>query len=412
MKKSKWLLPIIIFVVVSLCFLTFQITKSQTDKMWMNNVDTMMKTNSSYLTEPLSELVNAVNENGIGNHNEHTLLHGAVNGYIESLDDDYAMYMSKEQYSRYLSANKEGTTVGIRIVGMYDKNVDGVYVVNVYDGSPAEKNGIVPGCIITGVDNVSVDELGFYGAIYELGKGEAGTEVAVSYEDTYGTSQTKTIAREVVTVENITGKKLKDGIGLIRINNFGGDAEKESEQFKSVLENLITDGCEKFVIDVRNNYGGNLETINKMLDFMVSSGTMYTVTDKAKATTAFNSDTKHINYPIAVLVNERTVCGAELFASVLKDMDKACIVGTTTCGKATMQSAIELSDGCTVSLSTTQIVPAGKTDFNKKGIVPDITAELTAEQIANYPYITESEDSVLQAAVEHLKQTENVKQKD
>ena len=104
-----------------------------------------------------------------------------------------------------------------------------------------------------------------------------------------------------------------------------------------MLRSLITSDCEKFVIDVRNNSGGSIEAISRILDFLTPEGSMFAITDKMGATNTINSDANSVPYPLAVLVNERTVCGAEVFASVLSAGETTKLFGTKTYGKASTQ---------------------------------------------------------------------------
>ena len=409
MKNILKMLPPFVFLTVAACFITFQITYTETDKMWTKRVSEMIKTGSSYITEPLSEIVTLVNESYYGDIDETELLHGSVDGFISALDDNYSMHMTEGRYYDYLACANASSSTGIGISAIYDSRYDGIYVVNVYEASPASKNGIVPGDLITHVDGKSVAELGFYGAVAALGKNDMENNVEVVYMDTFGNKKTVSMVREVVTPERISGKAIGNHIGLIRMTELSTGDE---ELFKKVLENLITDDCEKFVIDMRNNSGGNVETISRILDFLLHEGTLYTLSDKSGVTTTVSSDTNGVAYPMAVVVNERTVGAAELFAAVMRDFDAATIVGEVTYGKASSQDVFTLKDGCAVSFTTKMFVPKSGQSFDKTGITPDIVAEMSKENNAVFTTLEQKDDNVLATAIEHIKNAKGLEIKD
>lgn len=155
-----------------------------------------------------------------------------------------------------------------------------------------------------------------------------------------------------------------------------------------------------------------METITRILDFLLGGGTVYTVTERSGATNTITSDTNSVPYPLAVLVNKGTVCGAEVFAAALKEFDAAEIIGTTTYGKATAQSVLALPKGDAVSLSTTLYLPPSGVSFDGVGVLPDNVVTLSEEKLMNFTTLTNEDDDQLQAAVEYLKNVEITQNKD
>lgn len=409
LKKLPSYLLVLVFVFVSACFLTFQITYTSTDKFWKNKIDTMLSAEKADIAPGLSEIADTVRANYLYPTDESALGEGIKDGYVKALADDFSMYLDEEQYKQYLDFENNANNIGIGINTLYDASLDGILVVNVYKGSPAEGAGMVPGDIITGVDGVDVDKIGYYGVMSLLATGTEGETVSISVRKITGSEVVFELSKSAVKSERITGEKLKNNIGLIRINGFesGDDAV-----FKKVLESLITRDCEKFVIDVRNNSGGNIEAISGMLDFVSPDGAMFTITDKSDAKNTVSSDANSVPYPFAVLVNERTVCGAELFASVLSQNEINKLFGVNTYGKPSVQSVFRLSEGGAVSLSTVKYVPSAGEDFDGVGVTPDEIVALSDEALAGFTTITKEEDAQLQAAIEYLKTQKQTTEKD
>lgn len=408
MKKNSTLFSAFLFVAVAACFFTFQITYHKTDSMWRENVDAMIRTDATRISDNISALNDSVSSSYLYNVNENTLVDGIMKGYVSGLDDKYAMYMNKRQYQDYIKSTTASTAVGIGVNLLYDSTLDGLYVVNVYNASPAQQAGIVPGDIITHINGVHVKSYGFYGAVLELGYGKTNDSIAVIFKKKNGEAVSTFISKNMVRTEGITYERLGNSIGLISIISFeeGGKAE-----FVQAMETLIASGCEKFVVDVRNNCGGNLETVTSILDFLLPSGTLVSVMDRAGTTNSVNSDVNESPYPVAVLVNKGTICEAEVFAAAMRKLSDAKLVGSTTYGKASRQSVVTLPDGGAVCFSTSAYVMPDGESFDKTGLTPDIAVNLSDEAVMNFTTIDKSEDAQLQEAINYLKgvKAENIK---
>lgn len=401
-RKVRYFI-LIVFVLLAACFITFQITYSETDRFWSNRVTEMLYSGRTEIINDLSELTEVVSENCIKKVEQESASSKTLQGYMESVDR-FSMYMDEEEYRDYLALQNSVSKMGIGVSTLYDSTIGGIYVVNVYKESPAELAGIVPGDVITHVGGVSVRELGYYTAMCQISMGEENMPVNVSIRKVTGEIVSKNIVRQQIKPFTITGEKMEYGIGLITIPGFGSG---DDEVFKSVLEKLIVSGCEKFVLDVRNNAGGNIETISRILDFLLKDGELFTVTDKSGATNTVLSDTNSVPYPLAVLINEGTVGGAEIFAAALGNDERVSLFGTKTYGKATTQSVFALSTGGAVSVSTNIYTPKGGKTFEGVGVQPDAVVELTADQKGRFTTLQKSEDTPLQAAASYL-QTQSV----
>ena len=400
MLKKVPFLSVIVFIIVAACFLASLITYVETDKFWKNEVDRLLVSSESETTKDLSELIDTVNANYVCQTEPSALSEGVMKGYVDALPDKFSMYMDEAAYQDFKAFENSPSNAGIGVSTLYDSTREGLYIINVYKGSPAEQAGIVPGDIITHIDGSFVGNMGYYSVMYKLGGGQENDKVELSVRKLDGHSDVLNIARGRVTGEDVTFEKLGDGVGLITISRFGVGDEST---FKSALESLIRSGCEKFVVDVRNNPGGDIETVSRILDFVLGDGPVFTVTDKSGATNTFTSDTSALPYPMAVLVNENTVCEAEVFAKSLSNFGSGTLFGVPTYGKATSQSVYPLSNGGAASISTLKYALVGSEDFDGIGVIPDVTVALSDEIKARFTTITHEEDAQLQAAIEFIK---------
>ena len=400
MKKLPSYILVLMFVFVSACFLTYQITYTFTDNIWKSRVNDMLKSSGPDVSDGFYELSETISKNYLYPSSQEMLQKGVMSGYVKALPDNFSMYMDEGEYRSYLDFENAVNNVGIGVNTLYDSSLDGIYVINVYKGSPAESAGMVPGDVIVSIGERPVTELGYYGVMAELGTGGENEEALLGVRRITGETVTFRLVKSKVDSERITGKRLGNNIGLITISNFETGDE---ERFKEVLRSLITSDCEKFVIDVRNNSGGSIEAISRILDFLTPEGNMFAITDKMGATNTMTSDANSVPYPLAVIVNERTVCGAEVFASVLSAGETTKLFGTKTYGKASNQSVFPLSHGAAVSLSVTKYLPSQSADFDGVGVIPDETIELSDEDKMRFTTLANNEDAQILAAIEYLK---------
>ena len=366
-NKNALKIPMYIFALSATVLFTFQTTFLLVNDSWQKRVANMVATDRTALSESLTSLDGIVKSKSVYAADTSSLIDGAMGGYLSGLGDRYAMYMNSEQYSDYIAASAQGSSVGIGISSLYDSAKNGIYVVNVYADSPAQKAGIVPGDTITSVNGVAVNESGFYGAMLKIGSGEAYSSVLLKVRKSDGTSEDITVPRDIVSVNGISTRIIHDNVGVISISEFTSTV---TDDFKAGAEELIKNGADRFIIDIRNNPGGEIDNVASLLDFILPDGTTITGADRDGSAKTYKSDVNQFSYPITVLVNRNTVCGAELFAAAMKDFGRASLVGETTYGKATVQSIFPLSDGA-VSFSTVLFTTPSGSSFDGDGIVPD-----------------------------------------
>ena len=158
------------------------------------------------------------------------------------------------------------------------------------------------------------------------------------------------------------------------------------------------------MFDVRNNPGGELQSICKILDMLVPEGPVIRTKEKGSdIETIYNSDENEINMPMAVITNGQTASAAELFTSCLKDYGKAVVVGEKTYGKGSMQSMVPLPDGGCLKLTTALYYPPFSDNYDGVGIEPDIESSIAEEFSKKSIYkLEESEDAQLLDAIAAL----------
>ncbi|MEE0970377.1 MAG: S41 family peptidase [Clostridia bacterium] len=334
------------------------------------------------------------------------ILDTMIDGFAYGTGDRYAEYYNAEEFA-LLTAENEGEMQGIGINVVFNSDYKAIEVINVMPDSPALDAGVLPGDLIVkvgiGENAQNVSELGYNPALASL-QGTAGTicDFTVARGEYYEDIIDFSIERKFVTVQTVTHHISSENpeIGILRILSFDGVTPT---QFFEALDDLTAKGAKKFVFDVRNNPGGDLNSICEILDFILPEGPIIRTRDKNGVGNTISSGPEEFNSPMVVLCNENTASAAELFTSALMDYKKAISVGGVTYGKGSMQTLLPLSDGSGIKLTTKMYFPPFSEGYDGIGITPDIEIQMPEElKNVNLFKISDNEDTQLQRAIKYL----------
>lgn len=402
-NKSKLFqcISVIVILFSAAILLTWQITYNSVSKSMSRKYDRMIGevTSSNDISRTMYSVDTVIKGVYPGTINEKKLEDYTIAGYINGLGDRYAYYMDSEQYAEFLSKNKKTDNIGIGVSTVFDLEAGGLYVISVYKNTPAAESGILPGEIITKIDGKIVTEIGTALATEALNSGDIGSTVSVSVKSDLGIERLIILNRSKITQTTVTYRTLTKDVGIIKLSDFDTST---SDEFKNAAQSLIRRGVEKFVIDVRNNPGTNLDEMVDILDFILPSGNILTVVDKNGTQSTKISNATEFSAPMVILVNGKTTFSAELFAAALRDYNKAVIVGEKTYGKASEQSIIEFAGGGAANISVNMYLPPCGVSFEGTGISPHHEVILPKTLADNYYKITDYEDNQLQKAIELL----------
>ena len=235
-------------------------------------------------------------------------------------------------------------------------------------------------------------------------RGEVGTEVTITiargadYSEQFDVTLTRRMVEEQsVTYETIELPNLVTPIAYIRLMDFN---DTTASQFADALNRGREDRAHGYIVDVRNNGGGELSSILQILDMLLPEGPIVRIQYKDGTEQVYESDVNEFKAPMVVLANGNTASAAELFVSALKDYQKAIVVGTVTYGKGTVQSLIPFEDGSALRISTSMYAPPYSDNYEGVGITPDVESELDEEyRNINLFKLAHENDAQLQAAL-------------
>lgn len=354
-------------------------------------VKTLVTTETSSLDQKTKLIKTYIDKFYLGDINEDDMLESAVKGYVAGLGDEYTEYLTKSEYED-LMVDVNGNYVGIGVYMAEDK-YGNIVVLLPIEGSPAEKEGLKPGDIITKVNGEDCTDMDI-SLVANKVKGEEGTTVEIEIQRGEEII-TKTIERKTVEINHIESEVLENNIGYIQILAFDDGC---SIEFEKKLDELISKGVKSLIIDVRDNGGGIVTEATDIAELFLSKDKVIMKeldksereeVTKAKKDAKINSD---IN--IVILANGHSASASEILIGALKDNGVAKVIGTKTFGKGVMQEVVPVSSGGALKLTIKEFRTPNGDKINKEGINPDI--EVKEEEGSKT-------DVQLQRAIEELK---------
>lgn len=350
--------------------------------------------------QKLNYLESLIDEEYLDEKDEDSLREGLYAGLMSGLNDPYSVYYTAEQYKE-LNTSNEGSYVGIGAVLQKDED-GGAQIVQLYEGGSGEQAGLKKGDVLKAIDGevVTEKETADIAAMIKESDKDSVT-LTVQRAEQKETLDIKVEIRDV-EIQTVSHEMLNDETGYIRISEF---SEVTSNQYKKAFKDLQDKGMKKLVVDLRNNPGGLLNAVCDVLCQILPEGLIVYTEDKNGKKEEEKCDGKNeLNMPLAVLVNGSSASASEIFAGAVKDYGIGTIVGTTTYGKGVVQTIQPLTDGSAVKITIAKYFTPKGNDINKKGITPDVEAELS-ESSADWTELTHEEDTQLQAALKEIGQS-------
>lgn len=342
----------------------------------------------------VSELKELIDQNYMGDVDEKKLEEGIYKGFISGLDDPYSVYYDEEE-TKSLYETTEGEYQGIGAVLSQNMNTGIITLVQIYDDSPAMKAGLKDNDILYKVNGEEVTGVELTEVVSHI-KGEKGTTVEMTVlRGADNEEVTVTATRDTVEAQTVKYRMMDGQIGYVSVSEFDSVTY---DQYQKALKDLEGQGMKGLVVDLRNNPGGNLNTVCDMLDLMLPKGLIVYTEDKdGNRQEASSDDENQFTLPLAVLVNGNSASASEIYAGAIQDYGIGDIVGTQTYGKGVVQQIFDLKDDTCVKLTIAKyFTPKGRS-INGKGITPDVEVEYEADE--NNP----EADNQLDKAVETIK---------
>ncbi|MEH2072807.1 MAG: carboxyl-terminal processing protease CtpA [Nostoc sp.] len=326
--------------------------------------------------------------------------YAAIGKMLKSLDDPFTRFLDPEQY-RSLQVNTSGELTGVGLQIALNPETGKLEVVAPIAGSPADKAGIRPRDRILKIEGVSTKNLTLDEAATKM-RGPSGSLVTLLIERD-GEAETEIrLTRDRIALNPVVSElRVSTGnkpIGYLRLTQFNANASTELAHAISSLEKK---GADAYILDLRNNPGGLLQSGIEIARLWLDSGTIVYTVNRQGIQGSFEALGPALtNDPLVILVNQGTASASEILAGALQDNGRAQLVGETTFGKGLIQSLFELSDGSGLAVTIAKYETPQHRDINKLGIKPD---KVISQDPINREQIGTEADLQYQAAVELLK---------
>ena len=304
----------------------------------------------------------------------------AIRDMLSNLDDSYTRFLEPKEFNQMrIDTSGELTGVGIQIVK--DKESDDLIIISPIEDTPAFDAGIKARDKILSIDDISTEGMNIEDAV-KLIRGQRGTNVKL--EILRGSqSFFKTLSREKIEIKSVSSKvnQTKNGLsfGYVRIKQFNANASKET---RDAIKDLETKKVAGYVLDLRSNPGGLLESSIDISRHFINKGIIVSTVSKdgLKETKKGNGQAL-TKKPLVVLVNEGSASASEIVSGAIKDNKRGKLVGKKTFGKGLVQSMRTLVDGSGLTVTVAKYLTPNGTDINKSGIIPDIEVKMNINPI-------------------------------
>jgi carboxyl-terminal processing protease len=300
----------------------------------------------------------------------------ALRKELEKLSDPYTRFMDPKQYEA-LSNQTSGELSGIGIRLEVSDKTKVLTVVEPIESSPAIKAGILSGDRILAINGKQTKGMTVEDAS-NLIRGDVGTKVSLEIRRDEGQPFVLSITRariELPTVRYSLKQEGKTKIGYIRLNEFSSHA---ADQMRRAIKSLQSQKIDGFVLDLRGNPGGLLQSSIEISRMWMGDGAIVrTVDRRGKNEEMAANQTAITQLPLVVLVDGNSASSSEILTGALKDNGRATVVGSQTFGKALVQSVHNLADGSGLAVTIAHYYTPKGTDISHKGITPDVKVDLT-----------------------------------
>ncbi|SDI05924.1 S41 family peptidase [Desulfosporosinus hippei] len=353
----------------------------------LSNSTTVLASSNGVLTEVRALLKNQY----VDRVSEDVLNAPTVEETLERLGDPHTKYFTDEEYEEFIdSINMSFSGIGIHI----EMIPEGVRILGVISGSPAEEVGLKPGDVIIRAAGESLVGLSSEEAASIL-RGPEGSSVQLRVKQETETRDLKVMRREI-SEPTVTGEVLDGHIGYLDLNSFGSNT---SEEFEVAAKELKDQNVDSWIVDVRDNGGGFMGSAMELAGYFIGSDVAVRVKDRDGVLHPIEAEDPgwRVEGRIIFLINENSASASEVLSAAVKDHEKATLVGTTSYGKGTVQGSFPLKSGGVLKMTIDHFYsPLGR-EIDQVGVSPNVVIEHSDPLKAAELMLTDSNEALKMA---------------
>ena len=302
------------------------------------------------------------------------LTYGAAHGLVAAVGDPYTVFVEPPAH-QLETQSLAGQYGGVGVV--LSQSPAGDMLLSPYPDSPAAKAGVQEGDVLQSINDTPLKTGASPDEVTALIRGPIGSTVRLGVRHKSGQSETITLTRAAIEIPSVT-YKLIDGhpdTGLVAISRF---SDRTPDELGKALDQLRAQGAQRFVLDLRDDGGGILESAVSVAGRFLDGGVvMYESQSNGpeKTYSAPAAAGGPVLAPLAVLVNHNTASAAEIVAGALLDRGRAPLIGQNTYGKGSVQLVYDLSDGSSLHVTAYRWYTPNHRVLDKTGLPPTVTVE-------------------------------------
>jgi carboxyl-terminal processing protease len=302
-----------------------------------------------------------------------TLIEGAINGMLTSLDA-HSNYLNAKNFTD-MKVQTRGEFGGLGIEVSMENGL--IKVVSPIDDTPAARAGLKPGDLITHLDNNPVQGMTLPEAVEKM-RGPINSDVTLKIRRAGKDPFDVKLTRATIKIQSVRSHLESNNIGYVRITSFNEQTDVGLENAMKSLKQQAGNKLAGIVLDLRNNPGGLLDQAVAVSDAFLDKGEIVSTRgrrpDDAQRYNAHPGDISG-GLPMVVLINGGSASASEIVSGALQDHHRAILLGTRSFGKGSVQTIIPLPGHGAMRLTTARYYTPSGRSIQAKGIDPDIVVE-------------------------------------
>ncbi len=308
--------------------------------------------------------------------------YGAIKGSLSTLQDPYTLFIEPEPAAQE-KAQLEGQFGGI---GAYvRRDEQGQVLLEPMPDQPAEQAGMKKDDILVAVDGRPIAPEMTTDQIIAMIRGEVGSSVILTVRRAGLADPVElTIERAVIETPSAQWRMLEQAptVGYIQLTAF---TERSNKELNNAFDELLGQGAESFILDLRGNGGGLLETAVDVASQFLRTGVVLREDRKNEGERLYNvrGGGKALDQPLVLLVDGGTASASEIVAGALQDYERATLIGEKTFGKGSVQLIYELSDSSRLHVTVAKWFTPNGNAIDGTGLMPDVEVPVTEEDRTN-----------------------------
>jgi|SRR5579872_306046 len=314
-----------------------------------------------------------VRKNYVDDVSNETLVEGAINGMLTSLDP-HSNYLNAKNFND-MKVQTRGEFGGLGIEVSMENGL--VKVVSPIDDTPAARAGLKPGDLITHLDGDAIQGMTLQQAVDKM-RGPINSDVTLTVRREGKEPFDVKLTRATIKIQSVRSHLEGKDVGYVRITSFNEQTDVGLGNAVKSLKQQANGKLSGLVLDLRNNPGGLLDQAVAVSDAFLDRGEIVSTRGRrSDDAQRYNSHPGDIinGLPLAVLINGGSASASEIVAGALQDHHRAILLGTRSFGKGSVQTIIPLPGHGAMRLTTARYYTPSGRSIQAKGIDPDIIVE-------------------------------------